>query len=285
MSSKQEQLEEIQQLKKELQETKELLKQQEKFAFLGQESAGIIHDIKNKIGLIIMFADLNRIHSQSLQENTLEDSEEKEILLYLKNNSLFLKDEAEQIDKIIKQIDAYFYDPENLKQQEPELVEANINDVVAECLKLGGYYGEMKKLKNGKDKIQLNLETEYDSSISKLLLPVNNLERILLNIIDNSYYAIYEKSQEIGESYSPTIAVKTELVDNSIKIIIEDNGKGIKPKFLKKCINPFFTTKSLKEGTGMGLNIVTRLLEQINGKIQIQSEENEYTKVTLLIPV
>ena len=285
MSTQQEHLQEIQRLKKELQETKELLKQQEKLAFFGQESAGIIHDIKNKIGLIIMFADLNKIHSQSLQENTFEDSEEKEILLNLKNNSLILKDEAEQIDKIIKQIDAYFYDPENFKQQEPELVEANINDVVAECLKVGGFYGEMKKLKNGKDKIKLNLETEYDSSISKLLLPVNNLERILLNIIDNSYYAIYEKSQEIGESYSPTIAVTTELVDNSIKIIIEDNGKGIKPEFLKKCINPFFTTKSLKEGTGMGLNIVTRLLGQINGKIQIKSEENEYTQVTLLIPV
>ncbi len=290
----------IEELTQELQETKELLKQQEKLAFLGEMAAMAFHDLKNKLNIIEINKDLGVEYCKQLEksfrgfrifmEEIFEDFfEDKEIITKIKKFFINIEKEVERITNLLDDVSTYLYNKdgegEELQYQELNLIQTNLNELVSDCLDSACQSGELKKQNKGEDRIKLNLETDYDLSIDEYLLPVDALQRILINIIDNSYYAVYEKKKERGKDYIPTISIKTELIDEAIKIIIKDNGKGIPKDIGRKSTHPFFTTKPVGEGTGLGLYIVTKLVGKIQGKMRIKSEENEYTKVTLIIPI
>ena len=264
-----------------LEETKKLLCQREKLFSLGEMAASIFHDFKNYLSSIHDNAGVNLIRCQYLEKMFSEareclgeergaeiftyNLEEGDILLNLKESLVDTENEVKQILRITEDINIYLYNQQGQKlpQQKPNLLKTNINDIVAECLDLACQAGELKKQQKGQEKIKINLETDYDGAINKFSLPVKEIKRILINLIDNAYYAVYEKKEK--KDYLPTILVKTELGEQEIKIIIRDNGTGIPLSIKRKFAQPFFTTKPLGEGTGLGLNIVTKLLEKIQG--------------------
>ena len=292
---------ELQAKDKQLEETKKLLQQREKLVSLGEMAASIFHDLRNYLSSIHDNAGVNLIRCQYLKKMFSEareclgeergaeiftyNLEEGDILSNLKESLVDTENEVKQILRITEDINIYLYNQQGQKlpQQKPNLVETNINDIVAECLNLACQAGELKKQQKGREKIKINLETDYDRVIDKFSLPVEEIKRILINLIDNAYYAVYEKKKE--KDYLPTILVKTELEDDKIKIIIRDNGTGIPLSIKRKFVKPFFTTKPLGEGTGLGLNIVTKLIGKIQGRMKINSEENEYTQISLSIPI
>ena len=252
---------ELQNKDKQLEEAQERLKQQEKLVSLGEMAASIFHDLRNYLSSIHDHAGVNLIRCQYLEkmfsearewlgeETFLEiftDSlEEGKLLSNLKESLVYTENKVKEIVRITSDIDIYLYNQQGQKlpQQKPNLVETNINTVVAECLNLACQAGELKKQQKGQEKIQVHLETDYDSSIDNFCLPVDEIKRIMINIIDNAYYAVYEKKQEIVEDYLPTISIKTELIDNEIEIIIRDNGKGIPQEMRRKLTRPFSTTR------------------------------------------
>ncbi len=292
----------IEQLTRELQETQELLKQQEKLAFLGEMSAGIFHDLRNYLDSINSNVRANLMRFEYLEEKVSEIKahlgekvfseffadypEEDDLISNLKDSLVYEQSKVKEIARIADEINIYLYNQKEQTNPQPkaEVVETNINEVVDDCLKLACQAGELKKQAIGEDKIKLNLETDYDLSIDKHSLPVVDIRRILMNIIDNAYYAIYERKKEEKEDYIPTIFIKTELNDGLIKITIRDNGQGIPKEIRRKYANPFFTTKPPGEGTGLGLSIVKKLLKKNQIRMTMKSEENEYTEVILGIP-
>ena len=288
---------ELQAKDKQLQETQEQLKQREKMAFLGEMSAMAFHDLLNNLNIISMNESLGLDTCQSLErsfqgltlflEEVVDDFfDDKEIINKLKSYFVNIDEQISIIDKMLINVAAYRQNQdEKLQYQEINLVETNLNNFVSNCLDLACQSGQLKKKNQGEDEIKLNLETDYDLSINSVALPLEEVRRILINIIDNSYYSIYEKQKEKGENYLPTIYLKTQWLNNGIRIVIKDNGQGIPNDISKKSTHPFFTTKPKGEGTGLGLYIVTKLVDKIQGTMRIKSEENEYTKVSLFIPI
>lgn len=121
-----------------------------------------------------------------------------------------------------------------------------------------------------KNRIKLDLEIE-DIIIHG---DSNQVKQVLVNIILNSIESIKE---------SGNIKIYNKINNNNVKIIIEDNGIGIPKEFLEKLYNPFFTLKP--KGTGIGLAITRKIIEENNGNIIIESEEGQWTKVTITLPI
>jgi signal transduction histidine kinase len=120
-------------------------------------------------------------------------------------------------------------------------------------------------------KIRINLNIEND--FPEISTDIDTLEQILLNILNNSIQVSPDNGQ---------ISIKCDVVGKNIKIQISDNGPGISPEIMDRIFDPFFTTK--EEGSGLGLAISSRLIEQLEGKISVQSITGKGTTVTIVLP-
>lgn len=292
----------IEQLTEELRQTKEQLKEQEKLAFLGEMSREIFHDIRNYFGVIRDSTSINverckYLESQipllkrQLGEDVFDELfadfvAEEDIILAMRESLVYTQNEVNQVLRIAEEIDIYRYEQKGkvVTYSKPDLAETNVNELVAECLTLGCKAGEIKKRNKGEDKIELNLETDYDSSIKQLSLAAIDIRRILMNLIDNAYYAVYEKNKQ-EKDYTPTISIRTELDNDVIKITLKDNGIGISQEIKRKFSAPFFTTKPPGEGSGIGLNIVKKLLKKNQFRMTMKHKQNEDTEIVLGIPI
>ncbi|MCX7765201.1 MAG: ATP-binding protein [Candidatus Sumerlaeia bacterium] len=130
------------------------------------------------------------------------------------------------------------------------------------------------------DKNQIKLILNLDDSIGNLWLDTHGLYRCLLNLIVNSIEALEEKTD--GE-----ILISSELDKdkNQLVIIIQDNGCGIPPDLLPHIFEPFFTTKGVGEGTGLGLPITKRIINECGGTIECESEVGVGTTFIIRLPI
>jgi len=88
------------------------------------------------------------------------------------------------------------------------------------------------------------------------------------------------------DSILPHIKIILKKYDDCIKLIYEDNGKGINEENIKKIYDPFFSTNKINGNTGLGLTIVYNLIkDKLNGSIKIESEINKYTKFIIKFPI
>ena len=105
----------------------------------------------------------------------------------------------------------------------------------------------------------------------------NHLIQILINLVQNSMSAVKGRPD-------PHIWVAAYSTPDRVIITVTDNGCGIEPQNLPQIFDPFFTTKDVGEGMGMGLNICYRMMKQMNGGIDVESEVNSFTQFTLWLP-
>lgn len=286
---------EIERLKAELAEAKEKLKQQEKLALVGQQVASILHDIRSSMYQIDLNYRAAIVYFESLKNNLKEvgywDEELYQELI------LDRKEEQEIIPRITSAL-------ENINNEKYWMVE--ITDEIREFI---GHDVENKIELIDLEKIVTDtIERTYNSIKSKDLARTEaglidyvfnlncpklvelktdrvKLTRILLNLFDNAFFAIFAKKRSGNhESYIPQIKVALKPDIEGAIIIIEDNGIGFSDRVKDKIFEPFITYKKRKYGTGLGLTIVNQLLTQIGGRIALESSEDKYTRVTLSIP-
>lgn len=139
-----------------------------------------------------------------------------------------------------------------------------LNDVEEEC----------RPLVNSK-KINFISNIDYDEELY-LDGDYERLKQVLVNIIKNSIEAIKVKD----DSY---IEINSDIINNKIHIVIEDNGEGIKKEDLKKIQEPFYTTK--KDGTGLGVTLSYEIIKAHNGSITYTSIYHKWTKVEIVLPL
>ena len=105
-------------------------------------------------------------------------------------------------------------------------------------------------------------ETDFDPSIEKINIVPQDIGRVLLNLINNAFYAVNEKQKQNLNGYEPTVTVATAKRDGRVEIRVKDNGNGIPQKILDKIFQPFFTTKPTGQGTGLGLSVWLMILSK-----------------------
>ena len=147
----------------------------------------------------------------------------------------------------------------------------DINALADEYLRLA-YHGLRAKDKS----FNATTKTNFDESIGRINIVPQDIGRVILNLINNAFYAVNEKKtlrQAQGESYEPTVWVSTKKHKGKVEIKVADNGNGIPQKVLDKIFQPFFTTKPTGQGTGLGLSLSYDIVKANGGELKVETEE------------
>ena len=261
-----------------LKETQSQLIQAEKMASLGELTAGIAHEIQNPLNFVNNFSDVsNELMDEMMEELDNGDLEEtKAIAADIKDNLERINMHGKRADSIVKAM--LQHSRVGSGKKEP----TNINALADECLRLS-YHGVKAKDKT----FNSDFKTDFDESIPEMNVIQQDLGRVILNMVSNSFYAVNEKAKELGEeNYSPCVTVSTKHILGGIEITISDNGPGIPKEIINKIFQPFFTTKPTGKGTGLGLSLSYDIVKSHNGDLRVKSstEEDQGTAFTIYLP-
>ncbi|WP_235298021.1 sensor histidine kinase [Portibacter marinus] len=272
------QKEEIQKTLTKLKQTQAQLIQSEKMASLGELTAGIAHEIQNPLNFVNNFSELsNELIDEMNEEMEKGDIEEAKLIAAdISQNLNKINHHGKRADAIVKGM--LQHSRKSTADKEP----TDINKLADEYLRLA-YHGLRAKDKS----FNAQLDTDFDDNIGLIQVMAQDMGRVLLNLITNAFYAVKEKqtqSEEAGNEYSPIVSVSTEKVDDHIIISVKDNGNGIPEEVVEKIFQPFFTTKPTGEGTGLGLSMSYDIVKAHDGKIEVSTEENDYTIFKIYLP-
>lgn len=266
----------------ELKSTQSQLIQSEKMASLGELTAGIAHEIQNPLNFVNNFSEVsNELIDEMNEELDKGDIEEvKEIAADIRKNLEKINYHGKRADSIVKGM--LQHSRNNSGQKEP----TDINAIADEYLRLS-YHGLRAKDKSFNADFKLDL----DPDLPKLELVPQDIGRVLLNLINNGFYAAIEKKKELDlqgndetKDFLPTVSVSTKKLDDGIEIRIKDNGNGIPEEIKEKVFQPFFTTKPAGQGTGLGLSMSYEIITKGHqGSLSIDSKEGEYTEFIIIL--
>jgi signal transduction histidine kinase len=135
-----------------------------------------------------------------------------------------------------------------------------------------------------KDKsFNVEIKTDFDNAIEKINIVPQDIGRAILNLINNAFYAVNERSKLRDAGYEPRVIVRTKRLGDKIEIVVKDNGNGIPASIVDKIFQPFFTTKPAGQGTGLGLSLAYDIVKAHGGDIRAESKEHEGTVFTIIL--
>ena len=231
-----------------MQATQKQLIQSEKMASLGELTAGIAHEIQNPLNFVNNFSEVSKELLDEIREEldkgNLEDA--KEFMQDVIQNLEKIHHHGKRADGIVKGM--LQHSRTGSGQMEP----TDINALCDEYLRLS-YHGLRAKDKS----FNARFETHFDQSVGKINVLPQDLGRVILNLINNAFYAVSAKASAKADSaYEPTVEVSTTLsplpgrgAGGEVSIIVKDNGTGIPQKVLDKIFQPFFTAPKTKSRT------------------------------------
>jgi len=266
-----------------LKATQAQLIQSEKMASLGELTAGIAHEIQNPLNFVNNFSEVSNELIEEMKEELDKGNKEeaKAIAEDVKQNLEKINFHGKRADAIVKSMLQHSRTSTNKKEP------TDINALADEYLRLA-YHGLRAKDKN----FNADFKTDFDESLSaeaagigKINIVPQDIGRVLLNLYNNAFYAVSEKKKQQGESYEPTVSIKTKKLNNKIEIRIKDNGNGIPPKVLDKIYQPFFTTKPTGQGTGLGLSLAYDIVKAHAGEINVETKEGEGAEFVINLPI
>lgn len=264
-----------------LQETQAMMVHSEKMRSLGELVAGIAHEINNPV---------NFIHGNIMILQNYAKDLFALIDLYEQNNINIPDDIKTKIENFKKEIDLDF-------------LRDDINDLIKSCiegtertknivldLKNFSRMEEMVltqfdipkeidttlNILNNKYKNRITVIKNYDENTPKIEAYGGQLNQVFMNILDNAQDAMGE---------SGTLTINTYKSEQNVKIEFIDTGSGIPPENIKKIFDPFFTTKAVGKGTGLGMSISYRVINDHHGTIEVESEVGKGTKFTITLPI
>jgi signal transduction histidine kinase len=164
----------------------------------------------------------------------------------------------------------------------------NLNTLADEYLRIS-YHGMRAKDKN----FNSDFELVSDPDLPLVNIIPQDMGRVILNLINNAFYAVNEKRKISGDEFRPKITVTLSKDPESenrnteyIQIRISDNGMGIPDKVKEKIFQPFFTTKPTGEGTGLGLSLSYDIITKGHGgSIGVDTEAQKGTTFTIQLPI
>jgi signal transduction histidine kinase len=222
------------------------LTQAEKLSGLGTLAAGIAHEMNNPLYSIMGFTEAIMEEKQISKIQPLAQK---------------VLDRSKHMASVILNLSGY------TRTNEKDLLkEVDVNEKMEAAV-------EMALMASYTDDI--TLEKNFDS-IPGILAKPEEIQQVFLNIISNAVQAMDGKGK---------LFLSSRQDHGNVIVQIRDNGPGIPPEYITKVFDPFFTTKGQGEGTGLGLNIVHRVVNQYGGNIKIESDPGEGTTFVISFPV
>jgi len=257
------------------------LVQSEKMASLGELTAGIAHEIQNPLNFVNNFSDVSNELLEEMKTELEKGNAEDAMALVddVRQNLEKILHHGKRADAIVKGM--LQHSRTSSGQKEP----TDINILADEYLRLA-FHGLRAKDKS----FSAKFETEFDNSIGKINVIPQDIGRVILNLINNAFYAVTEKKKHTSTSsapngYEPTVTVTTKKENGKVEITVRDNGDGIPQKVLDKIFQPFFTTKPTGQGTGLGLSLSYDIITKgHSGDLKVETKEGEGSEFIIQLP-
>jgi two-component system, NtrC family, sensor kinase len=255
----------------------------QKMAALGQLTAGIAHEIKNPLNFVNNFAGLSVELLEELKGATaeaigaLDSSKRVEILDtigMLTGNLQKIAEHGRRADGIVRGM------LQHSRGSSGDWQATDFNALVEESLNLA-YHGARAQDQDFK----IALELDLDRNLAPIEVVSQDVNRVLVNLISNGFYAVTKRGREGNGAFRPTLKIATREFGEGVEVRVRDNGVGIPAEHREKLFQPFFTTKPTGEGTGLGLSISHEIVtQQHGGTITVDSEVSEFTEFTVRLP-
>ena len=311
-----ERTQELQNSLSDLKSTQSQLIQSEKMASLGELTAGIAHEIQNPLNFVNNFSEVSTELVDEMNNEIDKGNEQlatgntqlaidklqlaKEIANDLKQNLEKINHHGKRAGDIVKGMLQHSRSSSGVKEP------TDINKLADEYLRLA-YHG--LRAKDSRDaahkSFNATMITDYDASIDKINIVPQDIGRVILNLINNAFYVVNEKSKQNIAGYEPTVTVATKRLSlpsgsqaerregtkfeqggfggGSIVITVSDNGNGIPKKILDKIFQPFFTTKPTGQGTGLGLSLSYDIVKAHGGELTVETKEGEGSEFIIIL--
>jgi len=280
-----------------LKSTQAQLIQSEKMASLGELTAGIAHEIQNPLNFVNNFSEVSaelveeiqdsRHKTQDIRPKTDADEIEDEILEDIKQNLEKINHHGKRADAIVKGM----LEHSRTGSGEKELTD--INSLASEYLNLA-----YQNFKTKNKEVEIELIIDLDPSLPKIELVRPDIGKVLLNILNNAFYACTSTSISTDTSKfdvrnskfdiplnHPTVGITTKNLGDKIEISINDNGPGIPDSIKDKIFQPFFTTKPTGQGTGLGLSLSYDIVKAHGGELKVETKEGEGSEFIIQLPL
>lgn len=242
-------------------ESAQKLKRAEQLASFTTLAAGVAHEIKNPLGSISIYVQLiEKIIKKNMYNDCQCYNEFRDYCNIIK----------EEISRLEDTINSFLF---SVRKLVLNLEDININSLILSTVDFLKY-----EIENNNIKIDIKFDIE------NLILKIDEkyIKQCLINIIQNSIDSIIEKKKH-NKSDENNISIKLKLLDNYALISIKDIGIGIKEEELSKIFEPYFTTK--RNGTGLGLTNVIRIIEAHNGSFNIESKYGFGSEAIIKLPL
>jgi signal transduction histidine kinase len=278
---------EVEEALENLKATQSQLIHSEKMASLGELTAGIAHEIQNPLNFVNNFSEVNKELIAELKEEIEKGdvNEAKSIAEDLEQNEEKIRHHGQRAEGIVKGM------LQHSRTSQGEKEPTDINALADEYLRLA-YHGMRAKDKS----FNAEFKTDFDPNLPKVNVVPQDIGRVLLNLINNAFFAVNQNSQRYSErseesrDYKPEVIVSTKLSPlggglRGVRIIVSDNGPGIQEQIREKIFQPFFTTKPTGQGTGLGLSLSYDIIKAHGGEIKVEGKEVNGTEFTVHLPI
>ena len=274
--------EELEEALARLHESQDQIIARQKLAEIGTLSAGIAHEIRNPLNIIGNFA----VTSKSLVEELVEvlkddrysEQERREniidITIDLTENMTRIENNCQRASRIIQDVAAM-----SRESDENSFEEVDLNEMLKEYAALA-YQAERARDTD----FNVAFTNDFDPEAGTIRCVSKDLSRVFINLVSNACHATRDRNRREGDGYEPLITLATERVDGALVVRIEDNGQGMPPDVVDKIFTPFFTTKTTKEGTGLGLSLSHEIIRHHGGTIDVDSKPGRGTTMRLTFP-
>jgi two-component system sensor histidine kinase AtoS len=217
----------------------------DRLAAMGELTAGVAHEVRNPLGII-------RASVQLLDDARGDTARIEEA-------TSVIKQEIDRLDKVIKAL--LDFGRPSAPTLRPTDVEGVVTDVVLFTRRFAG-------------QARVEIDTEFAAGVPLVWADADQLKQVLVNLISNAVQAM-----EVGGG---TISVRVWDDDDLVFVSVADTGPGIPADALPRVFDPFYSTRD--DGTGLGLTIVHRIIDQHGGRIDVESTPGVGTRFTLALP-
>lgn len=232
----------------EMRQLENILVQSEKLAAVGQLAAGVAHEINNPLTAIIA-------NAQILQRELAWNKD-------LRESVELIARAGERATQVVRNLLDF------ARQEEHHLSRTDINDTLKRALALVQHELLARSI---------ILVFDPDPNLPMVLASQDDLLGVWLNVLMNAMDAL-DKAQ-------PRLYISTRQAGNQVEVVIADNGKGIPAEQVTRIFEPFYTTKAPGHGTGLGLSVCQRIIQQHGGSIQVESQVGVGTQFKVILPV
>jgi signal transduction histidine kinase/FixJ family two-component response regulator len=257
---------ELQKAYDELRQTQQSVMQQERLRALGQMASGIAHDVNNALSPILAFSDMLLKKEDGLKEHS-------------RRNLEHIRTSAEDIAQIVARMSEFY----RRREDNDHLRMVNVNRLIEQVVDLTSPC--WRDIPQGRG-IVIQCQAQLADSLPDLYCNESELREALTNVVLNAVDALPKGGHIILSNRPITMAGanRTDKQPTHLVIEIRDNGTGMDENTRQRCLEPFFSTKRQRGGSGLGLAMVYGTVERHEGSIEIDSEVEKGTVVRLVFP-